>query len=99
MTPTKPAFPAPDHDHNRCTADGISHAEKVCRERAQKFTPIRRQVPVTDYLRIQARYAHLFKPEEKTEVIDRIQAAADRNIRRFNLAERAGSPAPVAGGQ
>ena len=26
-------------------------------------TPIRRQVPVTDYLRIQARYAHLFKPE------------------------------------
>ena len=30
-------------------------------------TPIRRQVPVTDYLRIQARYAHLFKPEEKTE--------------------------------
>jgi len=29
-------------------------------------TPIRCQVPVTDYLRIQARYAHLFKPEEKT---------------------------------
>ena len=44
MTSTKPAFPAPDHDHNRCTAEGISHAEKVCRERAQKFTPIRRQV-------------------------------------------------------
>jgi pyruvate ferredoxin oxidoreductase beta subunit len=53
-------------------------------------TPIRRQVPVTDYLRIQARYAHLFKPETNTEVIDRIQAAADRNIRRFGLA----SPAP-----
>ena len=48
-------------------------------------TPIRRQVPVTDYLRIQARYAHLFKPEPRTEVIDRIQAAADRNIRRFGL--------------
>src|SRR6201998_3184897 len=44
MTSTKPAFPAPDHDHNRCTADRISHAERVCRERAQKFTPIRRQV-------------------------------------------------------
>src|ERR1700748_840148 len=44
MTPTKPAFPAPDHDHNRCSADAISHAERVCRERAQKFTPIRRQV-------------------------------------------------------
>src|SRR5512135_2309877 len=48
-------------------------------------TPIRRQVPVTDYLRLQARYAHLFKPEENTEVIGRIQAAADRNIRRFGL--------------
>jgi len=50
-------------------------------------TPIRHQVPVTDYLRIQARYAHLFKPETKTEVIERIQAAADRNIRRFRLGE------------
>ena len=44
MTLTKPAFPAPDHDHNRCAADAISHAERVCRERAQKFTPIRRHV-------------------------------------------------------
>ncbi len=44
MTPTKPAFPAPDHDHDRCAADAIRHAEKVCRERAQKFTPIRRHV-------------------------------------------------------
>src|ERR1700756_1802719 len=44
MTPTKPAFPAPDHDHGRCAADAIRHAEQVCRERAQKFTPIRRQV-------------------------------------------------------
>jgi pyruvate ferredoxin oxidoreductase beta subunit len=62
-------------------------------------TPIRRQVPVTDYLRLQARYAHLFKPEENTEVIGRIQAAADRNIRRFGLMspdnERGGSPAPA----
>ena len=44
MTPTKPAFPAPDHDHGRCAADAIRHAESVCRERAQKFTPIRRHV-------------------------------------------------------
>jgi Fur family transcriptional regulator, zinc uptake regulator len=44
MTPTKPAFPAPDHDHNRCAADAIRHAESVCRERTQKFTPIRRHV-------------------------------------------------------
>jgi pyruvate ferredoxin oxidoreductase beta subunit len=47
--------------------------------------PIRHQVPVTDYLRLQARYAHLFRPEERTEVIARIQASADRNIARFGL--------------
>ena len=44
MTLAKPAFPAPDHDHGRCTADAIAHAEQVCARRAQKFTPIRRQV-------------------------------------------------------
>ncbi len=40
----KPAFPAPDHDHGRCTAEALSHAETVCKRRAQNFTPIRRSV-------------------------------------------------------
>ena len=44
MTSAKPAFPAPDHDHDRCTAEGLTHAERVFEARAQKFTPIRRQV-------------------------------------------------------
>jgi Fur family zinc uptake transcriptional regulator len=44
MTLTRPTFPAPDHDHGRCTADAIDHAERVCERRSQKFTPIRRQV-------------------------------------------------------
>jgi Fur family transcriptional regulator, zinc uptake regulator len=44
MTLTKPTFPGPDHDHGRCTADALQHAERVCAQRAQKFTPIRRQV-------------------------------------------------------
>jgi pyruvate ferredoxin oxidoreductase beta subunit len=48
-------------------------------------TPIRHQVPVTDYLRLQARYKHLFTPTERTDVIARIQASADRNITRFAL--------------
>ena len=30
--------------NDRCTADGILHAEQVCKAKAQKFTPIRRQV-------------------------------------------------------
>lgn len=37
-------FPTPDHDHGRCTADALKHAEKVCAGRGQKFTAIRRQV-------------------------------------------------------
>jgi len=40
---------------------------------------------VTEYLKLQRRYAHLFKPEVNTEVIERLQAGADRNIRRFDL--------------
>jgi pyruvate ferredoxin oxidoreductase beta subunit len=46
---------------------------------------IRRQVPVEDYLRPQARYAHLFGEHPRTDVIADIQAIADRNIRRFDL--------------
>ncbi len=44
MTFAKPTFPVPGHDHGRCTADALQHAERVCARRAQKFTPIRRQV-------------------------------------------------------
>ena len=44
MTSSRPPFLAPDHDHEQCAADAISHAERVCRQSGQKFTPIRRQV-------------------------------------------------------
>ena len=46
---------------------------------------IRRRIPVEEYLRPQKRFAHLFKDPPQTEVIERIQAGADRNIRRFGL--------------
>ena len=48
---------------------------------------IRRKLPVEEYLRPQKRFAHLFKPEPRLDVIARIQAGADRNIRRFGLAD------------
>jgi pyruvate ferredoxin oxidoreductase beta subunit len=48
-------------------------------------TPIRRHVPVEAYLRGQGRYAHLFEPERRDDVIARIQAEADRNVRRYDL--------------
>jgi Fur family zinc uptake transcriptional regulator len=37
-------FLAPDHDHARCAADAIAHAEAVCAERAQRLTAPRRRV-------------------------------------------------------
>jgi pyruvate ferredoxin oxidoreductase beta subunit len=48
-------------------------------------TKIRKRVPVDDYLKLQKRYAHLFKPERHDDLIARIQAKADRNIERFGL--------------
>ena len=37
-------FPAPDHDHGRCTSAAIAHAEELCAERDQRLTPMRRHV-------------------------------------------------------
>jgi pyruvate ferredoxin oxidoreductase beta subunit len=49
--------------------------------------PIRRQVPVEEYLRPQRRYAHLFKDPPRTDLLERIQGIADRNIARYGLLE------------
>jgi pyruvate ferredoxin oxidoreductase beta subunit len=46
---------------------------------------IRHQVPIEDFLRPQKRFAHLFGPEPDVQTIARLQALADRNIRRFGL--------------
>ena len=48
-------------------------------------TPIRQRVPVEEYLKLQGRYAHLFRPTRRDDVIDRLQAMADRNIERYGL--------------
>ena len=48
--------------------------------------PIRRRVPVEDYLRPQKRFAHLFRPgHEDRATLAAIQATADANIRRYGL--------------
>ena len=49
-------------------------------------TRIRRKMPVTDYLRLQKRFAHLFDDAAKDRVAQ-IQAVADRNIAKFGLSE------------
>ena len=48
-------------------------------------TKIRRRTPVDEYLRAQKRFAHLFGAKGHPEMLARIQADADKNIRRFNL--------------
>ena len=50
---------------------------------------IRRQAPVEEYLGLQRRFAHLFGDPPRTDVIERLQALADRNVRRFGLLEEA----------
>jgi Fur family zinc uptake transcriptional regulator len=37
-------FPAPDHDHDRCSTDAMAMAEALCAERGQRLTDIRRKV-------------------------------------------------------
>jgi Fur family zinc uptake transcriptional regulator len=44
LSMAQPVFHAPDHDHNRCAAEALAHAENLCAQRAQRLTPIRRQV-------------------------------------------------------
>ncbi|MCX7897432.1 MAG: thiamine pyrophosphate-dependent enzyme [Rhodocyclaceae bacterium] len=47
--------------------------------------PIRRKVPVEDYLRPQKRFAHLFSPTLNLAALARLQELADRNIRKYRL--------------
>ena len=55
-----------------------------------RSTAIRRLAPVTDYLRLQTRFGHLFDKEgnvARPDVVDALQAMADRNIERYGLME------------
>jgi pyruvate ferredoxin oxidoreductase beta subunit len=49
--------------------------------------PIRKQVPVEEYLKPQRRFAHLFGAKPRVETIARIQEMADRNIRKYRQLE------------
>jgi pyruvate ferredoxin oxidoreductase beta subunit len=46
---------------------------------------IRHREPVEEYLKLQGRYRHLFEPARREDVLEHIQAIADRNIERFGL--------------
>jgi pyruvate ferredoxin oxidoreductase beta subunit len=48
---------------------------------------IRRKLPVEEYLKPQKRFAHLFGKTPRSDLIARVQAIADRNIRRYGLVD------------
>jgi len=52
---------------------------------------IRKHEPVEEYLKLQKRFAHLFGKNPATETIARIQAMADKNIRKFGLLDKEAS--------
>lgn len=51
--------------------------------------PIRRKLPVEEYLRPQKRFAHLFAPSLRIEAIARLQELADHHIRQYRLLSEA----------
>jgi Fur family zinc uptake transcriptional regulator len=78
---SQPVFHAPDHDHERCTADALAHADALCAQRSQRLTPIRRQV-----LEV---LLESHKPLGAYEIMDRAAAHGSR------LAPSGGRPAPI----
>ena len=57
---------------------------------------IRRKQPVEKYLMLQKRFAHLFGKKGNPEIVQRMQALADRNIARYGLlGDEQGDDIPV----
>ena len=63
-------FPAPDHDHDRCSADALAHAEALCVKRGERLTPMRRHV-----LEV---LAASHKPLGAYEIIERLEPKGPR---------------------
>jgi pyruvate ferredoxin oxidoreductase beta subunit len=51
----------------------------------RSVSPIRRQVPVEEYLSLQRRFAHLFGTHARPDIVARLQSMADENIERYGL--------------
>src|SRR5512144_1523754 len=64
---------------------GIFPVFEAVRGEVTQVARIRRRVPVTEYLKLQKRVAHLFAGNGRPDMLAHIQAEADRNIRRYGL--------------
>src|SRR5436305_1229894 len=63
-------FPTPDHDHDRCAAEALAHAEALCAKRGERLTAMRRHV-----LEV---LAASHKPLGAYEIIDAVAARGPR---------------------
>ena len=63
-------FPAPGHDHDRCSADALARAEALCVKRGERLTPMRRKV-------LEALTAS-HKPLGAYEIIDQVAVRGPR---------------------
>ncbi|MBU6242535.1 MAG: pyruvate ferredoxin oxidoreductase [Acidobacteria bacterium] len=67
------------------TESGLFPVFEAERGEITSVTPIRKQIKVEEYLKLQRRYAHLFSPTRNESVISQLQSSADRNIAKYGL--------------
>jgi len=72
------------------TQSGLFPVFEAERGEVVSSTPIRQKVQVEEYLKLQSRYAHLFSPKRRDDIIEKLQGAANRNIARYNLISEGG---------
>ena len=78
LVPCRSAGPRPPQDTIRlarlATQSGLFPVFEAEHGLVTATTPIRHRVPVEDYLTLQGRFAHLFGPDGRPDVVARIQA-------------------------
>ena len=88
---SRAVFPAPGHDHERCSSDAIAHAEAICAARAERLTPIRRSV--LEALLVEPSAARRLRVDRPPGGARR-KAGADHDLSRARFPARTGPGAP-----
>ena len=92
LVPCPLGWGTPSHDTIRMARlakeTGIFPVFEAENGEVKSVLAIRRPLPVEEYLRPQKRFAHLFGKSPAVATIARIQALADKNIRKYRLQAR-----------
>ena len=84
----RPPPPTPSGSPGWPRRAGSSRSSRPSTARSPRVTPIRRRVPVEEYLRPQARFAHLFGGDGRPDVVAALQAARRPQHRPVRAARR-----------